>query len=432
MATTTRTAPPGPDRDAARATRIALWAIFGLNGAIVGTWATRVPAVKASAGLDDLWLGIALLGPAAGALLAFELTGRLIERAGSAAVTRWAAAAFALLPVAIATGDGGLLPLLAALLAFGAAGGALDVAMNAHGIALERRVGRPMLSGMHAAFSGGALAGTLAGAAAIRAGAGVWPHFLVAAAAAVALALWAGAAVNPLPTAPAPAAADGRRRRAALPGPVLLVGTVGFACLLGEGAALDWSATYLHDTVGAPGAVAALGYAGFSAAMLAGRLLGDRMRAALAPAPLLAVTAGPAGIALAVGLATGNAAGGIAGLTLFGAGLAVVVPVVFAAAAALDPARTGMPRSLALARATSVSYLGFLAGPALVGLAAGAGGLRVALLGPALMVAAVAPLALLGRGALGGRPGPAVAATRADATALEDAPPGRSDWVDGG
>src|SRR5690606_11170336 len=143
VATTTRTAPPGPDRDAARATRIALWAIFWLNGAIVGTWATRVPAVKASAGLDDLWHGIALLGPAAGALLAFELTGRLIERAGSAAVTRWAAAAFALLPVAIATGDGGLLPLLAALLAFGAAGGALDVAMNAHGIALERRVGRP-------------------------------------------------------------------------------------------------------------------------------------------------------------------------------------------------------------------------------------------------------------------------------------------------
>ncbi len=426
---TTGKATPEP-RAAARAAQVALWAIFGLNGAIVGTWAARVPAVKASAGLDDLWLGIALLGPALGALLAFEMTGRIIERAGSAVVTRVAAVATALTPIAIVAGDGGLLTLAAGLVVFGFAGGALDVAMNAHGVAVERQIGRPVLSGMHAAFSGGALAGTLAGALAIRAGAGVWPHFVVAAALAAAVALWAGASIRPLrvPVEPVDVAAPRRRgMRAALPTPVLVLGAIGFACMLGEGAALDWSATYLRDTVGASGAVAALGYAGFSAAMLAGRLLGDRMRAALAPATLLAISAGVAGVSLATGLVAGGTAAGIIGLTLFGAGLAVIVPVVFAGAASLQQHRTGMPRSMALARTTSLAYLGFLAGPALVGLLAGAVGLRVALLCPAVLVASVALVAWVGRNALAGRE--AVAPTTpplpADPAARAASPAGR-------
>ena len=78
---------------------------------------------------------------------------------------------------------------------------------------------------------------------------------------------------------------------------------------------------------------------------------------------------------------------------LFGAGLAVVVPILFAAAGRLPEERTGLPAATALARVNTLGYLGFLAGPSLVGLLAGLSGLRAALLLPALLAAAVALLA---------------------------------------
>jgi hypothetical protein len=63
------------------------------------------------------------------------------------------------------------LPLLvAALVVYGASGGVMDVAMNAQGVAIERRYERPILSGLHAVWSLGGLTGALAGSAAAEAG----------------------------------------------------------------------------------------------------------------------------------------------------------------------------------------------------------------------------------------------------------------------
>src|SRR5206468_2355189 len=64
---------------------------------------------------------------------------------------------------------------LAALLAvFGAANGAMDVAMNGHGVAVERELGRPIMSSLHAGWSFGGFAS--AGLAALAGGAGVDPR----------------------------------------------------------------------------------------------------------------------------------------------------------------------------------------------------------------------------------------------------------------
>src|SRR4051794_36513380 len=165
----------------ARAARRAVTVIFLLNGALIGSWAARLPAVKEPLGLGDAQLGLALGLVALGALVAMPVSGWLSARGGSRRTTRFAFICFCLaLPLpALAPAYALMLP---AALLLGAGNGSLDVAMNAHGVAVERRHERPILSSFHAAFSCGALAG--AGLSALAAGAGIdvrW-HLLAVAA----------------------------------------------------------------------------------------------------------------------------------------------------------------------------------------------------------------------------------------------------------
>jgi len=385
-----------PSPEALRAQRC-LWVVFAVNGLVLASWASRIPAVKQAAHLSISQLGVVLLAPALGALVAFELSGRAAARYGSAPVTSVCALLFcATLPLITLT-DGSIWTLSVTLLAFGAGNGALDVAMNTHGVTVEATLGRPALSRMHAAFSGGGLLGAAAGAAAAE-HLGVGTHFAVVAVVAGGAALLAGTRLRVEGLSPyeapdvtdRPVPADRIRRfRRIAPGPVLLLGVVGFACLLGEGAAADWSATYITDGTHSSSTIAATAYAGFSAAMLVGRIFGDRVRARF-PAPrLLPASAGAAATGLFLGLVAGGPVAGVVGFTVFGGGLAVIIPILFSAAGNLPVELTGLPAGRSLARVNTLSYLGFLAGPPIVGAAASVVGLRTALLLPVALTALV-------------------------------------------
>lgn len=401
----------------ARRARRALLAVFAVNGAVLASWATRIPAVKESAGLSAAGLGLVLLAPAIGALVAFELSGRACAAFGSARTTGACAALFTVLLPLIALAAHRPALLFGALLLFGAGNGALDVAMNTHGVVVEQQLQRPVLSGLHAGWAAGGLLGAATGGAAAAAGLGVGRHFVLVTVLALAGAVLVGrrlplhppasrtedvpdgstAADGPaveVRTAVGGAAPPGRSGLwRVLPGPVLLLGAVGFAGLLAEGAAADWSATYLRESAGSSAGQAAAGYAGFSAAMLISRLFGDALRARVPAVRLLSVSAALAAAGLLAGVVIGGTAAGVVGFTLLGAGLAVIIPIVFAAAGQLPEDRTGLPAATSLARVNTLSYVGFLAGPPLVGLLAHGVGLRAALLVPALLAAAVVPLA---------------------------------------
>lgn len=156
-----------------RAARLAVMAVFFVNGMVLGNWFPRIPAVQRDLDLGEAELGLALLGTAIGALLAMPVTGWLIARFGSRPMTRASAVALCIsLPL---PGMAPNLPLLAlALVALGASNGALDVSMNAQAVAVERRYGRPIMTTFHAIFSTGGLAG--AALAGVIAGGGVDPY----------------------------------------------------------------------------------------------------------------------------------------------------------------------------------------------------------------------------------------------------------------
>src|SRR3954468_16559726 len=71
-----------------RVARAAISGVFLVHGAVVGTFATRIPWIRDRLDLSPGALGLALLVPALGALMAMPATGALVHRVSGRRVTR--------------------------------------------------------------------------------------------------------------------------------------------------------------------------------------------------------------------------------------------------------------------------------------------------------------------------------------------------------
>jgi MFS family permease len=336
----------------------ALWAsraVFLVNGACIGSWAAFVPIVQEHLGVSVGVLGAGLLMMSLGAMVSMPLAGHLCSRLGSGAVLRVVTPLFAaslLLPVLVPQ----FWMFLMALCIFGALNGAMDVGMNAQGILVECRLRRPVMSGIHACFSLGALAG--AGSA------GGLLHLLSPRSAILLLSgvlVVTGLAIvrHVLPDV---AAAERRAGFAWPDRPVLVLGLLAFLLLMAEGSMIDWSAALLREAYGASPAVAAVGYAAFSAAMAGGRLSGDWLLARFPRRGVFTVSAALGALGLSLGLASSSLVGILLGIAVLGLGLANLVPIAFSAAAS-DSVDAGP----SVAVVATLGYTGFLLGPPIIG-----------------------------------------------------------------
>src|SRR4051794_21177379 len=320
------------------------------------------------------------------------VAGLAAARWGSRRATRVALTAFIVASGTVALAPGAL-GLGALCFALGASAGSLDVAMNAHGVTLERRLGRPVLSSFHAAFSFGGLAGAASGAPAAAAGIDARVNLAVAARVCAAVGLPWTRALLPGSADAHPRSAAAKKRAGGGPAArraLALLGLLAFCCLLAEGAAADWSAVYVDRSLAAAPAVAALAYAGFSLAMALGRVFGDRLTTRLGSVALVRRGGLVAAAGLAAALLLGEPVAAVVGFTALGAGLAAVIPAVFRAAGSVPGTRSAP----ALAAVSTTGYLGFLAGPPLIGGLAELTSLPVAL---AVLPALAGLVALLAR-----------------------------------
>ncbi len=362
----------------------ALAFVFFANGAALASFYPHIPSVQERLGIGTGPLGLALLGMAAGALGAMPLAGWLLPRVGSrrlVATTLLGLCASLPLPALAPT----TLALGLAFVVLGACNGALDVSMNAHAVALERARGRPFLSRLHALFPLGGLVGAGLAAIALDAGLGATSHLVdcaIVLGAASLLALLGLDRVRVESAETAPHLARPAR-------PVIVLGLIAFCGLVAEGAMGDWTAVWLHGSLGTSPAAAATGFAAFSLAMAAGRLAGDRLVARQGPRRHLEAGGLVAAVSLGLALLVGHPAAALAGCVGMGLGLANVIPIVFRAAAKVP----GLAPGYGLAATTTVGYCGFLAGPPAIGLLAEVTGLPRALGVVVLAAAAIAPLA---------------------------------------
>ncbi|GAB2754531.1 MFS transporter [Salinifilum aidingensis] len=373
-----------------RTERRARWAVTGyfvVTGVALATWTSRIPAIAGDLALDEAGVTVALFALAAGSVVAMQGVGRLADRFGSARVLGPAGVLLAgsvLLP--------GIAPNLPALVGavalFGIGHGTVDVAMNSHALRVQHRYGRPILTTFHALFSIGGLLGAGFGALAARSGVPVAPHFLTAAAVLAAVVLLSRRFLLPAEDGPAAEApgAEPAPARARVPTIIVLLGALGFCCTLGEGAMADWSPLYLTEVVHAGPAVAATGYAVFSAAMAVFRFLGDGLVQRFGAVALVRACGLVAGCGLAMTLLVRDPWVALAGFALFGAGLSCIVPQVFNAAGNRDRQRSGRD----LAQVATFGYAGLLAGPVVIGLVAQAFGLTAGLAVPAALAVLIA------------------------------------------
>lgn len=361
--------------------------IFGASGMALANWFPRIPETRAELGLSYDELGLALFGLGGGAMLSMPVTGWLIGRVGSYAITRVTALGMcAVLPLIVLAPN--VVSLAAALFVFGGFTGSLDVAMNAQAAHGEGRVGRRFLSMLHGMFSIGTVLGAGIAAAAAALEVPLALHLsLVAAGLAVAVAV-AGPFLLPDRTE-----REERTASFALPsGAIWWLGIVAICALLSEGAVDDWSAVFLRDMFDAGAKVAALGFGAFAVTMTAGRLAGDRIVDRYGAVPVLRIS----GVLAAGGIALTLTAPGpklaIAGFALVGAGISVVFPIVVRAASR----RREMAPGAAIAAVSTAGYTGFLAGPPAIGFLSEAAGLRWGL--AVLVVLGLAVSLLAGHG----------------------------------
>ncbi|MFI1408886.1 MFS transporter [Streptomyces sp. NPDC020707] len=376
------TQPPAVDtqQHGPKSARHLLVAYYAGLGVVMAVWGARMPAVQATAHLSAGRLALVLLAAAFGVVAALQVGGRLVHHYGAARLL--VGPAVLLGSALVALGWCRSLPaLITTAWIFGIAHGLFDIATNASAVRCQEAYGRPIMSGFHAAYSLGGLAGAVLAVATAR-----LPHELLftgmgAMAVVTALASgWMTHSVGELDkTASVKAAAAGPQNG---PRPrVWLLGAIAAACLLGEGAAADWAAVHLH-TLQASATVAAGAYAVYSAAMAAGRLTGDRLTVRYGSAPLICTGAGLAAAGLGLGVAVGTVPAALMGWGLFGLGLSTVVP------AAVTAAGRGGPR--AVASVAAVGYLGMLAGPAVIGALTSVSSLPAALFLPVALAGAVA------------------------------------------
>ncbi|WP_432185055.1 MFS transporter [Streptomyces tendae] len=338
--------------------RYAVAAVFAVHGSVTGSFATRVPWIQDHSGVSAGQLGLALAFPALGASLAMPLAGRVSHRFGARTALRGLLALWTL-ALTLPSLAPNLLTLCLALFVYGATAGMSDVAMNALGVEIENRLDKSIMSGLHGMWSAGALTGSAAGTLAAHLGTDARTHHLLAAAVLTVTGLVACTWVLDLQ----PAEDEDPPPRFALPPrSALLIGAVGFCAVFAEGASLDWSAVYLRDELETSAGLAAACTTGFTLTMALARLAGDKVVdrfGAVRTVRVSGVLATLGGLLVVVG---GHPAVAMTGFALMGLGIAVVVPLCFAAAG-----RAGSNPSLAIAGVATITYTSGLVAPSAIG-----------------------------------------------------------------
>jgi MFS family permease len=338
-----------------------------VHGLLFASWTAHIPHVKQSLGLNDGTLGFALVGAPVGSIAAMCLAAMLLPRVGSRRIIQVALCGYCAAGPLVGIADS-LPALFGALVLWGVFQGTLDVAMNTQAIAIERRTGRPLMSGLHGGWSIGAFTGAGIGALAVGGGLALTPQLLVLGSVALLVAGLLSTRLLPdhrdgpegeTPTAETESG-DGRSRWSL---GMLALATIAFATMLCEGTAANWASVYLSGSLGATGAVPGLGYVGFALAMVTVRLAGNRLLGRFRPDRLLPALGLVATVGFTTALLLDRPLAAIVGFGCLGLGLASVVPAVFSAAGRLP----GLHPGTAVATVSAFGWAGFVIGPPVIG-----------------------------------------------------------------
>jgi len=352
--------------------------LFFVNGVVVGSWLPRLPELRDRLGIDLSALGLTLALGGLGSLIGSSLSGLVVGRFGARRTAVIAGAAvYVVLPLIAVAPVALVLALVLAIIGFIDA--QADVGMNAVGVRVEEAVGRSVMTRLHGLWSLGTLIGSGFSALAVLAGIDLGIQLVIVSVIGLGTALYAARLIPET----APRRREGERSGRLAVG-LMLAG--GFAVFI-EGAPFDWSALFLVDVTGTGEALAGTGVIVFTGGMLIGRLAGDHVVDRFGAIPILysGIVVSVLACFFVVGLQT--VVTSLIGFAVWGLGISVALPVLYK----LAGSHRSFGEGSGLAALTVGTRLGFMVAPALIGVAATAWTLPVAL-GVIVTLAAVATL----------------------------------------
>lgn len=347
--------------------RIAVSLFFFCQGIAFASWASRIPVIKERLHLSEGQLGTILLMLPVGQLATMALSGKLVTKYGSAKVLRIVPIAYTLVLCSIAFAQNAW-QLGAILFFFGVTGNMCNISVNTQGVATEQIYKKSIMTSFHGAWSIAGFTGALVGLLTMNFGLDTLSHFLII------LTLVVGnTLINQRYLVPGKSPQKEKRSFFSKPeGSLLQLGIIGFFSMATEGAMFDWSGVYFKEIVHAPEKFVVVGYASFMIMMATGRFVGDAVIRKLGHKRTLQYS----GILMFVGMMTSVVYPQFIICTLafmlVGIGVACNVPSIYSIAGQ----NKKVPSGVALAMVSSISYLGFLMGPPLIGYIAEAFSLR--------------------------------------------------------
>ncbi|RKE45594.1 MFS transporter [Sphingobacterium detergens] len=338
--------------------RIAVSLFFFCQGIAFASWASRIPVIKERLHLSEGQLGTILLMLPVGQLATMALSGKLVTKYGSAKVLSIVPIAYALVLCSIAFAQNAW-QLGAILFLFGVTGNMCNISVNTQGVATEQIYKKSIMTSFHGAWSIAGFTGALVGLLTMNLGLDTLPHFLI-----ILAFVTANTLINQRHLVPGKSPQKEKRSFFSRPeGSLLQLGIIGFFSMATEGAMFDWSGVYFKEIVHAPEKFVVVGYASFMIMMAIGRFVGDGVIRKLGRKRTLQYS----GILMFVGMMTSVVFPQFIVCTLafmlVGIGVACNVPSIYSIAGQ----NKNVPSGVALAMVSSISYLGFLMGPPLIG-----------------------------------------------------------------
>jgi MFS family permease len=366
--------------------RIAVGSIFFLYGLCFATWASRIPSIQQQLGLTEAELGAVLFTLPVGLMLSLPLAGWLVARVGSRKVVVISALIYCSTLVTLGLAQN-VWQLIAGLFLFGLSGNLVNISVNTQAVNVEALYDKPIMASFHGLWSLAGFTGAAFGT--FMMGQGVFPyqHFLVVMVFAVVALLVSSKYIIPDET-------NNKEKSDqplfAWPDKSLLnLGIIAFCSMICEGAMFDWSGVYFKKVVEAENGWTGAGYTAFMSTMAFGRFVADSFTSKFGLKRTLQVSGILTASGLLIAVSFPMLLTAIIGFLLVGFGVSSVVPLVYSAAGKSKVLSPGV----ALAAVSTIGFFGFLAGPPLIGLVAGATSLRISFFIIAFMGLAVAVVA---------------------------------------
>lgn len=354
--------------DSRKTHRVAVGALFFLLGLCFASWASRIPSIQQRMGISEAGLGGVLLVIPLGQLLSLPLAGWLVAREGSRKVVM----AGVLLYAAALLGLGwaaNLYQLLPCLLLFGMGSNLTNISVNTQAIGVEQLYeGKPIMGSFHGLWSLAGFGGAAVGTGMIGRAVPPGLHFLL-----IALVMVAGLVVSAGYVVREDRGVDPDQPIFVKPDKSLLgLGLLAFCALVCEGAMFDWSGVYFKKVLLAEKEWVGAGYTAFMSTMALGRFGADWLAGRLGAQRVVQLSGLLTATGLLLAVLVPALGAGLVGFALVGFGTSAVVPLVYSAAGRSSVMSAGM----ALAAVSTLGFLGFLLGPPVIGLIAGATSLR--------------------------------------------------------